>query len=261
MPGNGQTPASLSQVYIDRPSTIQDLTEKVAQVMKDSSQFLEVKKEVDRSLTFGVRQVYYAFFSKKHQLYELSVLAKKNKIFCVKMFAISYTSAIYRQKKYKELYSWLAPQVMQNYIDQHNQTFGVHLSLKDTFLLPLRLKSFGICGRTISALHHYQEELISRKDTFELQKWLRSMDIELQAYAIEGLARIKHPEKLKHLQVKEIRKSDIKYKILIEKYLWGKSDGQIILWLKKQPLKIRHCVGCFGVNFKTLKNHLQAMGF
>lgn len=262
LPGYGQVPQSLTKLFENRPQTIAPFTQQMNMVKQDTASFLEVDKNIDRSLNFGVRQIYYSVFSKKHQLYEISVLASKDRIFCLKLYAVKYISTPYSSKNFQELHSWLEKSTMQTYLNQHNQTYGVHLGFKDTLMLPFRLHKYGFdCGRSRPPYHRQMQQLIREKDEYTLQQWLRSMNVELQAYAIKGLAYVQHPEKIKRLYQKELRQEDKKRTMLREKYLWKRSDATVIQLLKKQPLKIYQCMGCFGMRFTPMSELIGEMGF
>lgn len=264
MTATAQSDFRLQQLLQNHASSISKLTPRIRQLKQDTAHYIEVKKLLDRILPTGGRQVYYIFYTKKYQAYELSLLAQGEQIFGVKLYKVNYNRDSFLQKTVKVLYSKINSPILQSYIQRHNALYGSHLTTRDSLLLPFRLYKFGSdCGRSTPDEHRKMRQMVAEKDEDGLQKWLRSMNVELQAYGAKGLAYLHHPEKMYQGKNQELRRiTSTHQKVLLkEKHLWRVKMSVIISHLKKQPIKVYTCMGCFGMDYTPMQEILKRLKF
>lgn len=244
--------------FLETKPSLALVQQQMQQLQSDPRHYIEVKKAIERVLPTGIHQLYYVCFTRQYQTYHLSVLSAKKQIIGIKFFKVSYSK---QGEKHQTLHTWLDTVVWKHYFDKHFQRYGVKLTTNDSTFLPFRLYKYGYdCGRSTPNLYTKMKRLVRQHDEYTLQKWLRSMNVELQAYAIEGLARLRHPAKIKRLQLVELPQYAVEHK-LSEKFLWQVSDTKLIQWLKQKNTLIYHCIGCFGMNRLPMSDLIDKMGF
>lgn len=232
--------------------------QQMQQLQADSLHYIEVEKAIERVLPAGIHQLHYVCFTRQYQTYHLSVLSAKKQIIGIKLFKVIHSK---KGEKCQTLHTWWDTAAWEHYFDKHFEHYGVKLTTNDSTLLPFRLYKYGYdCGRSTPNLYTKMKRLVRQHDEYTLQKWLRSMNVELQAYAIEGLARLRHPAKIKQSQLVELPQYAVEHK-LSEKFLWRVSDTKLIQWLQLQNTFIYHCVGCFGMNHLPMSDLIEKMGF
>ncbi len=234
------------------------IEQQMQQLQSDSLHYIEVEKAIERVLPTGIHQLHYVCFTRQYHTYHLSILSIKEQAIGVKLFKVTYDQ---QGEKYHTLYTWLDATRWEHYFDQHFRRYGYKLTADDASLLPFRLYKYGNdCGRSTPSLYTKMRQLVRQQDEYTLQKWLRSMNVELQAYAIEGLARLKHPAKIKRNRLMELPQYAAKHK-LSKKFLWRQSDTQLIQGLKLKNTLVYHCNGCFGMSLIPMSNFISNMGF
>lgn len=261
---NAQSDLRLQQLLQSHSSSITKLTSQLRQLKQDTAHYIEVKKLLDRILPIGGRQVYYIFYTKKYQAYELSLLTQGEQVFGVKLYKVNYNMYSFPKKIIKVLYSRVNSSVLQSYIQQHNTLYGSHLTTNDSLLLPFRLYKFGSdCGHSIPDEHRKMRQMVREKQEEGLQKWLRSMNVELQAYGAKGLAYLHHPEEMYQSKNQELRRVTPTCRKVLrkEKYLWRVKMPVIIKHLKKQSVKVYTCAGCFGMNYTPIQELVKRLLF
>ncbi|EAY29063.1 hypothetical protein M23134_02254 [Microscilla marina ATCC 23134] len=245
------------------PHHTAQIKQQIRQMKQDTTLYAEVNTAIERLLPSGITQLHYVVFTQQHQVYQLSILAQKIQIIGIKLFKVTYNKGYtYPREQLRTLYSWVNTASLQKYIDGHNLLYGSQLTTGDISLLPFRLYKYGSdCGHSTPDQYRRMRQLIRQKDEYTLQKWLRSMNIELQAYALEGLARLKHPEKIKRSRLVEIHPQVKLQKRLSKKYLWRVSEAKVVQLLNQSTAKVYTCAGCFGMNYTPIATLVEKMGF
>jgi hypothetical protein len=244
--------------FLQTKPSLTTLQQQMQRLESDSLHYIKVEKAIERVLPAGIHQLHYVCFTRQYQTFHLSVLSEKKQIISIKLFELTHSKA---GEQYHTLYTWLDTTVWKHYFDKHFRRYGVKLTVNDVTLLPFRLYKYGYdCGRNTPNLYTKMRRLVRQRDEYTLQKWLRSMNVELQAYAIEGLARLQHPAKIKQNRLMELPQYTVKHK-LSEKFLWKVSDTQLMQWLKLKNTLIYHCNGCFGMSLIPISSVINKMGF
>ncbi|WP_299460024.1 hypothetical protein [uncultured Microscilla sp.] len=246
-----------------KPRHTAGIKQHIQQMKQDTIHYAEVNTAIERILPSGITQLHYVLFTHQPQVYQLSILAQKTQIIGIKLFKVTYNKGYtYPREQLSILYSWVNITSLQKYIDGHNKLYGSQLNTDDVSLLPFRLYKYGSdCGHSTPDQYSRMRQLIRQKDEYTLQKWLRSMNVELQAYALEGLARLKHPKKIKRSHLVEIPLRVESQKRLFKKYLWRVPETKVVQLLRQSNTKVYTCAGCFGMNYTPIATLVEKMGF
>lgn len=248
--------------FLQSKPSLAFIKQQVEQLQQDSVNYIEVTKAVERVLPSGIHQLHYILFTPQYESYHLSVLSEAKQVIGCKLFRVIKNSKYSQASQtFETLHTWLNTHVWKHHFDKHFKQYGMRLTVNDSTFLPFRLYKYGYdCGRNTPFLYTKMKQLVRQRDAYTLQKWLRSMNVELQAYAVEGLARLRHPAKIKRLQKMELPQYKVKH-VLSKKFLWRVTDTEVMQQLKHKKTWVYHCVGCFGMDYLPIVTLMSKMGF